>query len=553
MRSLCIIAALSIVMASCQRDMSTITGKIASSDGRPFPLAHVHLTEATRLVAGSPEPMLVTEQVQEDGQFSISTRQTGPFVLLCTAVGHKEFRLPLPIETHTDMTVDVQLACAVPDTAQSEIPISTTIDGGATFQQAFLVRQVDGTYRADLASIGDSVMYMVVPGITNPGATTLLGATADRYELAFMNEYASILPVVDGHVRIEYRVPGHPVVTQASYQFHDATSTQAAFAQMHEAFVRSLASSDSSLQRHILDGKSFGSFRYPWLVSADSLARAAAFAPKGLLKDEMALEAVECYLRANIPFGDDRMRALVARIPPTSLAWVYHGTLALATQRIPETGGEYFASIVDRHPWRPYAAWLLFYQCAGAHQARDESTVKVILARLTKEFGNTFVTRQAEMFAPRDVIRIGSPLPEFAFPSADDSTKVFTNAEFRGQYLLVIFWSTRCAPCVAEMHTLHRMFDKYVKTGLRMLSVTLNSKFDEINRFRKLRWPMPWSVAFVSEVGVPSVLIRFAAANPKHFLVDPKGNVLMIDSLLYGNQLDSTLAHLLVDNGQQAH
>jgi hypothetical protein len=55
----------------------------------------------------------------------------------------------------------------------------------------------------------------------------------------------------------------------------------------------------------------------------------------------------------------------------------------------------------------------------------------------------------------------------------------------------------------------------------------------------------------VSRDSVPSVQTRFAASTPKHILVDPAGKTLMIDSVLYGSQLDSTLAQLLkVDDWQ---
>ncbi len=42
----------------------------------------------------------------------------------------------------------------------------------------------------------------------------------------------------------------------------------------------------------------------------------------------------------------------------------------------------------------------------------------------------------------------------------------------------------------------------------------------------------------------PSVEARFATRTPMHVLVNPSGKVTMVDSLLYENQLDSTLAQV---------
>jgi thiol-disulfide isomerase/thioredoxin len=546
-RILCILSVLGVILGSCYRDTSTITGRLVGADGRPLALAHVHLIDAMRPIPGSVEHILVTERIQRDGTFRISTNETGPFVLRFTAVGHRELRIPLAIETHVNLLLDAQLATAVPDPMQSEMLVLTTSDEGATIQRAYLVKQEDGTFRADLPSTGDSVMYTVPLGELYSRSTTLLGATASRYEFTSQAEYSGVLPVENGHATIEYGVPSQSVPSEAAFQFQDAISTPALFAQMQKSYAQFLAFSDSSLMRHMGGGKSFDSFTYPWLEKADSLLRAAALRPNGLIKDELALEALQCYLRAHIPIGDDRLRALVFGIPNASLAWVYHGTLALVPQRIPGGGAAYFESIVERHPWRPFAAWLLFYQCAGAQQVRDDPAIKVTLARLTKEFGNTDIAHKAqEFYAPRAVLQIGAPLPEFAFASADDSTKVFTNAAFSGHYLLIIFWNTWCSPCVGEMPGLHRTHDKYAQVGLKILSVALRNEPHQLNRFRQMRWPMPWSVAYVPENGVSSVVTRFAAATPKHILVDPKGDVLMIDSLLYGNELDSTLAHLLL-------
>ena len=212
---------------------------------------------------------------------------------------------------------------------------------------------------------------------------------------------------------------------------------------------------------------------------------------------------------------------------------------------MPGMGDRYFASIVDRHPWRSFAAYLLFQECFAAKQARDNSALSNLLTRLTTDFQNTGAASEAQyLYATRDLVRIGFPLPDFAFPSLDDPSEVFTNATFRGHHLLLVFWSTSCSPCVGEMPVLHKMYEKYGKCGLKILSVALGIEPDEVRRFRKFRWPMPWSVTSVSQKNVAPVMMHFDAATPKHFLVDPTGKILMIDSVLYGSQLDSTLARV---------
>ncbi len=545
MKSTGFIAALALVLVSCQKEESTITGRLVGYDGIPTLLAHLYLADATTSFGWTSvfaDSIVSSEAVQKDGTFRISTRQKGPFVLFCTAVGHRQLRIPLPIETQAEISLDVQLECAAPDTSQPEIPIFASFDGGATWERAGLQKKASGLFRVELAAIGDSVVYMVPVGDRASEATTLLGATTDRYERKSTNQYASVVPARDGRVCIEYRVPPETVVAPGSYQFHDATSVPAEFAGRQQSFDAFVVKSDSSLQRRLQSGKSFGTFTYPWLhtqILHDSQGGME------IIRDELALEVFESYERAHVPIRDPKLLTLVAGVSPTSLAWVYHRTLALATQRFPEMGDAYFASLVERHPWRPYVAYLLFSKCAAAEQVHDDSTVTAVLTKLATDFRNTVATREAlEFLAPRGVMQIGAPLPAFAFSSLDDSTQVFTNETFHGHNLLLIFWSTACSHCVAEMPLLHRIYAKYEKRGLKVLSVSLGSEPKQVIRFRKYRWPMPWGVTVVSDEEAPSVKQRFAAQTPMHVLVDPGGTVVRVDSLLYENQLDSTLARV---------
>jgi thiol-disulfide isomerase/thioredoxin len=563
MRSfLLLVAALSTLLVSCQKNTSTISGTLLGADGKPMPLAHVHLAGAVQSPArGNPlnDPVIVSQKVREDGKFELTTHHTGPLMLLCTGVGHTNMSIPLPLVTQTDVSLDIRLGSALPDTSRTEIEILSSVDGGATRQRNYLAKQSDGSFQADITTPGDSLWYTMYATDPDSWGTTAIGATAQNYglisgaefaEARSQPEYVAIVPIVDGHARVEYRAPTQVVVAAGSYKFRDTPSTVASVAEIRNNVMRHDAASQIALQNHIRNGKPPQTFVYPWLDLADTLAQRVDKTRDRLLRDELALELLECYQRAHTSVNNPDRRQFIVEVAPASLAWVYHGTLGLATRKIPEMGETYFNSIVDTHPWRSYSAYLLFYQCQNAMQVHADSTVTAALGRLLRDFEDTPGARQAEdLFGLRDPIRVGSPFPEFAFHSANDTNAVFTNALFRGQHLLVVFWSTACSPCIAEMPALHRAYEAYGKSGLRILSVTLGNRPDQIARFRKLRWPMPWSVAFVPTDNVPRVVTRFQAGTPRHVLIDPVGNICMTDSMLREVDLDSTLAHLLTHTG----
>jgi thiol-disulfide isomerase/thioredoxin len=548
MRSLLVAVVLSTMLLSCQNNESTVTGQLLGADGNPMPLAHVRLADATLIPASMSRlhgPILKAEEVHANGTFKISTRDSGPLVLMCTGVGHEELCIPLPLDRPTDLSLDIRLARAFCDTSRSEIEILTSSDNGATTQTLSLAKLSDGSFRADIPAVGDSVLYMIFSTGPKGTATTLIGATALRYQVAVRNEYVSVVPATNGHAIIEYRTPQRSVGQGETVTYADSSSIVAVFARLQDNFARHVASASLALQSHLLNGLPVRSLAYPWLEFADTLAKAATQTDNRLLKDELALEVLECHERAAVRIHDQDRCDIIANVLPTSLAWTYHGSLGLATRHLPQMGDEYFLSILDNHPSRSYAAYLLFCECAEANQTHNDSKVLRILSRLETEFGNTSAAQEAlALYSPRNVIRVGSVLPEFAFSAAEDSSVILTNASFHGKHLLMVFWGTWCTPCVGEMPALHRTYEKYGAIGLKILSVSLANSPSQIANFRKWRWPMPWSVVVVPKEKVPSVSGRFNASAGTHILVDPAGKILKVGGLKE-MQLDSTLSHLL--------
>lgn len=96
--------------------------------------------------------------------------------------------------------------------------------------------------------------------------------------------------------------------------------------------------------------------------------------------------------------------------------------------------------------------------------------VAVVVALLG---GGTWVyARLGGGMAPR--IGVGTPAPDFRAATLDGSGAVKGIADYRGQVVLVNLWATWCGPCVVEMPSIQRLYDRYRDAGLKVVAVAVD-------------------------------------------------------------------------------
>jgi len=78
---------------------------------------------------------------------------------------------------------------------------------------------------------------------------------------------------------------------------------------------------------------------------------------------------------------------------------------------------------------------------------------------------------------------IGQPAPDFALPAVDgDNVRL---SEYLGQPVIVVFWSSRCAVCAAQLTRLDRLYDTYRSSGLVVLAVSVDSDLARAQRYAR--------------------------------------------------------------------
>jgi peroxiredoxin len=140
--------------------------------------------------------------------------------------------------------------------------------------------------------------------------------------------------------------------------------------------------------------------------------------------------------------------------------------------------------------------------------------------------------------------RVGKPAP--SFEAQDLSGKTVGLESFKGKYVLIDFWATWCAPCIAELPRLQDAYRKYHGAGFEIVSVSLDETRTAVTDFVKVR-KLPWPQLHNGTAGADLVDAFGVSSIPAAYLVDPEGKIIRLDPR--GAALETTLGKLIKTTG----
>ena len=115
----------------------------------------------------------------------------------------------------------------------------------------------------------------------------------------------------------------------------------------------------------------------------------------------------------------------------------------------------------------------------------------------------------------------GLPAPNFTFPDLDG--KMVSLADFRGKAVLLNIWATWCAPCVAEMPSMQKLYQELKDEGFEILAVSVDeSGAEAVKPFmekHKLGFPV-----LLDTKGDIKALYQ-ATGIPESFIIDKNGMI----------------------------
>ncbi len=146
--------------------------------------------------------------------------------------------------------------------------------------------------------------------------------------------------------------------------------------------------------------------------------------------------------------------------------------------------------------------------------------VALLAASCTGSKNGDAETREAGTRAPESKEERVVPVPEFELESLAGGKK--SDTDYRGKVLLLNFWATWCAPCVAEMPSLERLHASFKDKGLEVVAVSVDppGSKEELKAFVK-KHGLTFEILLDPEISLPPMF--GVSGFPETFFVGPDG------------------------------
>ena len=543
MKHLLVAVALLSMMSYTLFCQTIISGRVTGYDDKPLLRADVHLTNPL-----SQKPVAETT-VADDGTFSLTMKESGIFLLKFTGVNHNPYDVAIYIEKPKLIKLDVQMGSYAYVDSFSTIDIVGDFNKFDWRSAQHMTKQQDGTYTSEFETKSDTFQYQLLK-VESTGRS-INGTQSDGYKYDGGGDYISIIKSNGGKAKIIFD-PSKIVRSNAIAQSHfiGDDSLNRKFSSIYDEMTKRGNAYRNATQAFERTGKDRRDFQYDWSADKSTLTSNILQETTPILKQFYILSYLDLN-RFRVRDLDSNITNLVfSDILPTSPLWSLSPFSIYATSPsgLSKRTENYIQEMEEKNADINVRAYLVMNRMSFAQRSHKTEEYFKLYDKMVTEFKDTDVGKMAMKQFSRDLkLKVGTFVPDFSFVSMDDPKTVQTNKTLLGRVYMLDFWSTWCGGCVADMENLHKAYEKFKSKGFEILSLSFDGKLEDVVKFRKNRWKMPWFNSLIEKGFDNDIVKQFDIIGvPTPILVDKTGKIIALNEDVRGEKLEKVLEKVLL-------
>ena len=167
-------------------------------------------------------------------------------------------------------------------------------------------------------------------------------------------------------------------------------------------------------------------------------------------------------------------------------------------------------------------------------QAPNDRSILLKLATIHQKLGNAELAKEYQQKAkPEPVLikdlepameLIGKVVPNFS--ATDLEGNPISLEQYRGKVVLLDFWAVWCAPCIAEMPNVKKVYDTYKDKGFDIIGISLDFDEKKLRDYLKEN-DIPWRQVFSGKILDNPVALHYSIRSiPTQWLIDKDGTLI---------------------------